>query len=455
MMNHHWASDAIFYHIYPLGLCGAPARNDFHAPVVHRLDRLYGWMDHLQAMGINAVYLGPLFESTSHGYDTADYTTVDRRLGDRETLAHLVNAFHQRAMRVILDGVFNHVGRDFWAFRDVQEHRETSAYRDWFQGLQFGPRSRYGDPFTYEGWNGHYSLVKLNVQHPAVKDHLFQAVATWMREFNIDGLRLDAADALDRGFQRDLAGFCRNLRPDFWLMGEVVHGDYRQWANEQALDAVTNYECYKGLYSSHVDKNYFEIAYALNRQFGDDGLYRHLPLYAFADNHDVNRVASNLTNPAHLYPLCCLLLTMPGVPSIYYGSEWGLAGQKSATSDAALRPELDLGDVARTAPHPDLVNAITRLAWLRRGSGALRHGGYRQLLVTAEQLVFARQTDDECVIVAVNAADRPATVRFDLPIRPEHALADLLNPGETAQPRGQTVEALTIPPQWARIMRVN
>jgi glycosidase len=184
-------------------------------------------------------------------------------------------------------------------------------------------------------------------------------------------------------------------------------------------------------------------------------MYRHLPLYAFADNHDVNRVASSVTNPAHLYPLYCLLLTMPGVPSIYYGSEWGISGQKSKTSDAALRPALDLGDLTHTAPHPDLVKAITRLAWLRRHSGALRYGGYRQLLVTSEQLVFARQTADECVIVALNAAERPATVRFDLPVHPESELADLLNPGDTARPKGQTVEALTIPPHWARIMRVN
>jgi glycosidase len=223
-------------------------------------------------------------------------------------------------MRLILDGVFNHVGRDFWAFRDVLSAREQSVYREWFAGLKFGESSPYHDPFTYEGWNGHYSLVKLNLHHPAVVQHLFDAVSLWVEEFNIDGLRLDAADSIDIEFLRKLADFCQNLRPDFWLMGEVVHGDYRHWANDQALDSVTNYECYKGLYSSHVDRNYFEIGYSLNRQFGPDGLYRHLPLYNFVDNHDVNRVMSYLKNPAHLYPLYCLLFTMPGIPSIYYGS---------------------------------------------------------------------------------------------------------------------------------------
>lgn len=452
-MSSHWANEAVFYHVYPLGLCGAPQRNDFTTPPIPRLDQLYGWLDHWQRLGINALYLGPLFESTAHGYDTADYFRVDRRLGTNETLAHLVDTLHQRGIRVILDGVFNHVGRDFWAFHDVQAHGEQSPYTGWFQGLQFGPRSRYNDPFIYEGWNGHYSLVKLNLHHPAVKEHLFQAVAMWVREFNIDGLRLDVADSLDLGFQRELAAFCRDLRPDFWLMGEVVHGDYRQWANDQTLDSVTNYECYKGLYSSHVDKNYFEIAYALNRQFGESGVYQGLPLYAFADNHDVNRVASSLIHPAHLYPLYCLLFTMPGVPSIYYGSEWGIAGQKNNGSDAPLRPALTLDHLARTAPHPDLVKAISRLAWLRRNSNALRWGSYRQLFVAHEQFAFTRQIDGEQVIVALNAASQPAPVRLDLPAGTR--LTDLLNPGETFALTGRQGDAVPVPACWGRVMQVN
>ncbi|MBI5957157.1 MAG: alpha-amylase [Chloroflexi bacterium] len=448
----HWANDAVFYHIYPLGMCGAPAHNDFSSPTVHRLDQLYGWLDHLQYLGINALYLGPLFESTSHGYNTADYYRVDRRLGDNDTLKRLVAALHQRGIRVILDGVFNHVGRDFWAFRDVLEHGEQSAYRDWFAGLQFGPRSPYDDPFVYEAWSGHYSLVKLNLHHPAVRDHLLQAVGLWMREFEIDGLRLDAADVIDLGFLRDLAAFCHDQRPDFWLMGEIVHGDYRQWANDQTLDSVTNYECYKGLYSSHVDKNYFEIAYALNRQFGEGGIYQHLPLYTFVDNHDVNRVASNLTDAAHLYPLYCLLFTMPGVPSIYYGSEWGIPGKKNNGSDAPLRPMIDLDTINRNAPHPDLPQAINRLAWLRRNAATLRYGDYRQIFVASEQFAFTRQTADEMILVAVNAANKPAVIPLDLPLNGATQLADLLNPGQTIPIKAQQIE---IPAYWGRVLRVQ
>jgi len=450
----HWAWDATFYHLYPLGWSGAPARNDFARPPVPRLAAFADWLDHLQTLGVDALYLGPVFESSAHGYDTADYFRVDRRLGDNQTLVVLAAALRARGMRLILDAVFHHVGRDFWAFRDVQTRGQDSPYRDWFQGLRFDGRSPYGDPFTYDAWDGHYNLVKLDLGNPAVKEHLFAAIAAWVRDFGIDGLRLDVADCLDPQFMRDLAALCRGLWPDFWLLGEVVHGDYRDWANPLTLDAVTNYEVYKGLYSSHLDANYFELAYALNRQFGSEGIYRGLPLYTFADNHDVDRVASRLANPAHLYPLYSLLFTIPGVPSLYYGSEWGISGQRTANSDAALRPALDLA-AANSTPHPALASAIARLAALRRQLPALRHGDYQPLHVAHQQLAFARTIADQTTIVAVNAAAHPATIILDLPATPSGArLTDHLNPGHTV-PLTNGRATLTIPPTWARILTLT
>lgn len=448
----HWSEEAFFYHIYPLGFCGAPERNDLCSAPVPRLDKLYGWLDHIQRLGINALYLGPLFESSAHGYDTADYYHVDRRLGDDETLTRLAETLHQRGLRMILDGVFNHVGRDFWAFRDVREHGSDSPYCDWFQGLRFDARSPYGDAFTYEGWNGHYDLVRLNLANPAVRQHLLGAVENWARAFDIDGLRLDAADCVDLGFQQELAAFCRRLKPDFWLMGEIVHGDYRRWANPQTLDAVTNYECYKGLYSSLNDRNYFEIAYALERQFGAHGLYRGLPLYNFVDNHDVNRVASSLRQSAHLYPLYALLLSMPGVPSLYYGSEWGISGRKEAHSDRALRPCLEL---SQTGPQRDLAEAIARLADVRRRLPALRHGDYRQLYVGAQQLAFARQHEGQCVIVTLNAADSAATLEVSVSLASARVLVDILNGDERFEVRDGRASEIALPPCWARILLVQ
>jgi cyclomaltodextrinase len=426
----HWSWDAIFYHIYPLGMCGAPARNDFQSAPQERLERLHSWIPHLEELGVNAVYLGPLFESTAHGYDTADYYRVDRRLGTGSTLRELAGALHARGIRLILDGVFHHVGRDFWAFRKLLEEGEGSEYRHWFVGVDFARRSPRGDPFAYEGWRGHYDLVKLNLAHAPVREHLFGAVRGWMEEFGIDGLRLDVAEDIAPAFLRELAAFCRGVRPDFWLLGEAIHGDYRRLAGPSMLDSVTNYEAYKGLYSSHNDRNYFEIAHTLKREFGEAGMYRGLPMYGFADNHDVNRVASTLRDPAHLFPLYVLLFTMPGVPSVYYGSEWGIHGTRSQGDDRALRPELREPVAPADAPHPGLAGQIARLARIRQQVGALRHGDYQELHVASQQLAFARVTEGSRAIVMVSSAAEAAAVSVATPGPDGTRFVDLLEPGE-------------------------
>lgn len=449
----HWSDQAFFYHIYPLGFCGAPENNDFQSAPKPALEKIHIWLDHIQSLGANALYLGPLFESTSHGYDTADYYTVDRRLGTNATLANLSAEIHRRGMRLVLDGVFNHVGRDFRAFRDVQQNGQSSQYRDWFLNLRFDSRSPYGDPFTYEGWNGHYNLVKLNLCNPQVRDHLFGAVRAWVEEFNIDGLRLDTADLLDPDFLRKLRTLCKNLRPDFWLMGEVIHGDYRRWANPEMLDSVTSYESHKGLFSSHVDKNYFEIAYSLNRQFGEQGIYKDMQLYSFADNHDVDRVVSCLNNPAHLFPLHILLFTMPGIPSIYYGSEFGIRGRRVDGSDRELRPCLDLEALKRTPPQPGLAEVIGRLAEIRAGSAALRKGNYHQLFVMHEQFGFLRNSGSEKIVVLVNASGQPVSVRFSLPEIDEITMEDTLNNGDVFQIENGQCEMI-LPPTWGRILKI-
>jgi cyclomaltodextrinase len=452
--NNHWADEAIFYHIYPLGFCGAPAPNDFSSEPVNRLEKVRHWLPHIQSLGVNALYLGPLFESSAHGYDTADYYKVDRRLGDNSSLTRLSSELHQKGMRLILDGVFNHVGRDFWAFRDVQKNGVNSAYHDWFAGLRFDTQSQYGDPFTYEPWNGHYDLVKLNLKNKDTRTHIFEAIRTWVEQFDIDGLRLDVADCLDFDFLKALRTFCRSLRPDFWLMGEVIHGDYRKWVNDQTLDSVTNYECYKGLYSSLVDKNCFEIAWSLNRQFGPEGMYAGMPLYNFADNHDVDRVASSLKNPAHLVPLYLLLFSMPGVPSIYYGSEWGVKGTRTIDDDSALRPDLNLEAIEKNAPQPNLAGIISRLAGIRKSLPALRYGDYRQLQVAHEQLAFSRTFERESVIVLLNASGSPA--RLEIPIdKNVSGAVDVLNQDERFQVQNGRLIVEQVHACWGRILKLE
>ncbi|HKN01859.1 MAG TPA: alpha-amylase family glycosyl hydrolase [Candidatus Binataceae bacterium] len=407
-----------------------------------------GWIDHLEDLGTNAVLLGPVFESSTHGYDVADYFKVDRRLGDDAALAAACHELHRRGIRIVLDAVFHHTGRDFWAFRDVLEKGQSSPYRDWYH-LDFTRRSPCGDPFHYQGWAGHYDLAKLNVGNPAVRDHLLAAVTWWVDRFAIDGLRLDAADALDLDFQHRLAAHCRDLKSDFWLMGEVVHGDYRKWAHPGGLASTTNYEAYKGLWSSLNDRNYFEIAYSLNRQFGPAGIYGGLPLYTFADNHDVARAASILREPAHLYPLYALLLTMPGVPSIYYGSECGIEGRKGQGTDAPLRPALEPVSMLQHAPCAELYATIKTLIGLRCRHSALRHGDYTQLHVAHEQFAFMRRDAAEAIVVALNASDR--CVDLQLPDIDRALLVDDLNGGETfGISNGKC--ALRLHPRSARVL---
>jgi len=450
----HWIEKSIFYHIYPLGCFGAPKKNDFTAPVVPKIQELEQWIPHLLKMHVNALYLGPLFESSSHGYDTANYHQVDRRLGDNQTLQKMIALYHSNGIRVILDGVFNHVGRDFFAFQDLQIHQKESIYRDWFSGIDFNLQSPFNDPFRYDGWNDHYDLVKLNLSNAAVINYLLETVTYWIDYFHIDGLRMDAADCIDISFLQKLNKHCKQRNPDFWLMGEVIHGDYSMWVNCGALDSVTNYECYKGLYSSHNDHNFFEIAYSLNRQFGTDGIYSHFLPYSFADNHDVNRLTSTLFNPAHVFPLYCLLFSMPGVPSIYYGSEWGVSGARTPTEDTALRPHLEIETMTANTTYQSLPEYIARLSEIRLNSPALQHGEYRQLHVSNEQFAFLRQTRENLMLVAVNSSQNSLSLEINgIPV-PDGIGKDLLT-GEINQIKNGKLVIQNFPSNSGKIIEVN
>lgn len=397
-----WAYEGIFYQIYPIGFCGAPTAND--GKTVSRILKLKDWSSYLESLGISSILLNPIFESDNHGYDTRDFKKIDCRLGTNEDFAEVCKDLHAHNVKIVLDGVFNHVGRGFWAFKDVLEKKWDSPYKDWFC-INFDGNSCYNDGFWYEGWEGHFELVKLNLANPAVVDYLLECVKGWIDEFDIDGLRLDVAYCLDRNFMKRLRSFCQELKPDFALIGEVLFGDYNQIVNDEMLHSCTNYECYKGIYSSFNSMNMFEIAHSLNRQYGPEQwcIYRGKHLMSFVDNHDVTRIASILTNKNHLPLTYGLLLGMPGVPCIYYGSEWGEEGVKAPDNDYALRPCFD-------APKPNtLTEQIKKMIHVRTGSNALCHGSYRNVVLTNHQLIFERKTDDERILVAINASDAPFT----------------------------------------------
>lgn len=400
-----WAYETVFYQIYPLGFCGAPFEND--GILTHRLRKIEEWIPHMKKLGIGGIYLSPVFESDTHGYNTRDYKKVDCRLGDNEDLKHLVKLLHENGIRVLLDGVFNHVGRGFFGFQDVLKNREHSPYLSWFH-IALDGNSCYNDGLWYEGWEGNYDLVKLNLHNPAVVDYLIACVKYWIDEFDIDGLRLDVAYCLTDEFVYRLRNECDRFKQDFFLVGEMLHGDYNQKMREGMLHSVTNYECYKGLHSSFNSMNLFEINHSLLRQFGPENwtLYRGKHLWNFVDNHDVTRVASILNNPRHLPLIYGLMFGMPGIPCIYYGSEWGTKADK-AQGDPALRASFE-------APQwNELTDTIAKLSQLKFSQDALNYGSFRSVVLTNKQCIFERKTDRERILVAINADESDYMAYFD------------------------------------------
>lgn len=411
-----WYDKAIFYHMYPLGMTGAPFANPY--PVSDgtadgtrdvssdsRMDELMQWIPYLESLHISAIYIGPLFESSTHGYDTRDFRLIDRRLGTNVSFRSFVDCCHEHGIRVVVDGVFNHTGREFFAFRDLQAHRDQSPYAGWYRNVNFGWGSPLGDSFGYESWHGIWELPCLNHRNPEVRNYLLDTVRFWVQEFDIDGIRLDCAGDLSFEFMQELRRLANEIKPEFWLMGEVIHGDYARYIGDgqHLLHSVTNYELHKGLYSGHNDHNYFEIAHTIRREFDENGgIYKGKKLYSFVDNHDVDRLASKLNVKENMIPIYALLYFLPGIPSIYYGSEFGIEGRKEGGNDDPLRPALNLEELEKNPPAEKLPAWIKTLSDVRKKHPAARTGRYRELMLTNRQYAFARLDETDALITAVN-----------------------------------------------------
>ncbi len=402
-----WFDEAVFYHIYPLGLTGAPKENNYSVPS-SRLKDIKPVIDHIKAIGCNALYIGPLFESVGHGYETTDYKKTDSRLGTNEDLKDFVSTCHKKGIRVIFDGVFNHTGRDFFAFRDILEKRENSPYKDWYS-INFWGNNSYNDGFSYANWGGYDLLIKLNQKNPAVIDYFCDIIRFWVKEFDIDGIRLDAADVLDFDFMKRLRTAADEIKQDFFLLGEVIHGDYNRWVNKDTLHSVTNYVLHKALYSGHNDRNYFEIAHTVKR-LQDMGIRDNL--YNFSDNHDVERIYTKLSDKNHFIPLHILLYTLPGIPSVYYGSELGIEGRKEKHSDASLRPAIAMDMLKESETQNALTLFISALGRIRQGSRALAYGEYKERCLKNRQYAFTREFQNETVVITVNNDSAESTIRF-------------------------------------------
>ncbi len=401
-----WAEESVFYQIYPLGFTGAPFEND--GKEVSRIRKVLDWLPHFERLGINAIYFSPVFESDTHGYNTRDYRKIDVRLGTNEDFKEVCRQLHEHGIRVVLDGVFNHVGRGFGPFQDVLKNRQSSPYTGWFYRIAFDGDSPYHDGLWYEGWEGNYDLVKLNLRNEEVVRYLLESVDYWIDEFDIDGLRLDVAYSLDEDFVRRLRNHCDGRKADFFLLGEMLHGDYNRLVNDGMLHSATNYECYKGLFSSFNSMNMFEINHSLLRQFGPENwtLYKGKHMLSFVDNHDVTRVASILSDKNHLPLIYALMFGMPGIPCVYYGSEWGCPGEKGQ-GDQALRPCFEKPEWT------NLTDFIAKLTEAKKHSKALNWGDFKSVLLTNRQCIFERKTEGERVLVAINAEGSDFMAHFD------------------------------------------
>ena len=404
------------YSIQTLGFCdceGPPSQFSEGERLAKLVDD--GWLEHVARLGCNVLYLGPLMKTSQelgHGYDTADYFEVDPRLGNVATLRRIVDAAHALRIRVIVDGVFNHTGRDHFAARDVLQNGRQSRYWDWYYA-----RETNGG-VELEGWEGHMGLPRLNHSNPEVRAHLIDAGKFWMSSegANIDGWRLDVAHEVSPDFWREFAGACRAAKHDCVLLGELMHGDYNTHVAPDLLDSGTNYQLSKSLWSSLNDANYWELAHCFQR---DLDMYGNLSLLNFLGNHDQMRIHSRLNNPkAHYVLAAASLLLSRGIPCMYYGDEVGEMGAPGGPDgDLAMRRSIDLAAALNDGERMDVVKATSQLCSLRTSHEALRDALSAQIPLahTNTTLSFARvASSGASAIVAFNCEDQPA--RMTLPV---------------------------------------
>ena len=392
------AADRILYAVDPLGCFGAPAQNDGRAE--HRILKILEWIPHLKRLGITDVLFHPVFESGSHGYDIRAFAQTDCRLGTNEDFAEVCRSLHENGIGVLLDAVFNHVGRDFPPFQNVRQKKQNSPYRDWFF-LNFND-TWAPDGFTYGNWEGDNTFVKLNLKNPEVISVLFSAAEFWIREFQIDGIRLANACCMDREFLSALADHLHAIRPDLFLLGEMNGGDCRLLIEECHLDCVTNREGRDRLCSSLNYEDLSDIGWLLNDPSGfrKEALSACSFLLNYVDSHDTSRIAGVLKNPCDLPLAYDLLYAMPGIPCIYCGSEWGMKGMRTKDSDSAVRPEI-------AAPEwNSLCDHIALLSALRRSFPVFSRGDYRPVSVSGDLLAFTRTLPDETLLFVLNRSDQ-------------------------------------------------
>ncbi|WP_076866372.1 alpha-amylase family glycosyl hydrolase [Bradyrhizobium mercantei] len=432
----NWIEHAVWWHVYPLGFVGAEREAGACAGVAHRLEHLVRWLDYAVELGVSGILLGPIFASSTHGYDTIDHFLIDRRLGDDADFDAFVEAARRRGLRIILDGVFNHVGRDSPHFLRAITGGPRSSDASWFH-LTWPPDGKEPDCAVFEG---HHQLVTLNHHEPAVVDYVIRVMNHWL-DRGADGWRLDAAYAVPRQFWQRVLPAVRAQHPDAYVFGEVIHGDYAGFVDETGVDAVTQYELWKAIWSALNDRNLHELAWALARH--NAMIDRFVP-QTFIGNHDVTRIASQLLDERHIPHALVILMTCGGTPSIYAGDEQAFRGikERRAGGDDAIRPAFPVAPAELASfgwrvyrLHQELIGLRRRHPWLHRAKS-------RMIELRNTDLVFEAFDNGNRLWVALNLADAAVARTID-------AAVDRLA-GSVALRRAGAKTALTLPPHgWA------
>ncbi len=404
-MMKDWVAHSIWWHVYPLGFVHADRAGTEGAAPVNRFAHIETWLDYAIDLGVNGIVLGPIFSSMSHGYDTTDYFTVDPRLGSLADFNHFVDAAHKRGIRVVLDGVFNHVGSQHPSFRDALVNGPSSPHWSMFHIID---NERTSNPVPYEHFEGHAQLPTLNHDDPSVVALVRDVMDYWCSR-GVSGWRLDAAYAIAPHFWHNVLPSVRESHPDAFFFGEVIHGDYVGFVEESGVDSVTQYELWKAIWSSLNDANFFELDWALTRH--NEFLDSFCPI-TFVGNHDVTRIASALHDVRHLPLALVLLFTLGGIPAVYYGDEQAFRG---------IKYDREYGDDEVRGQFPDTPDDLVPFGWptyrlhqqliaLRRQHSWLTQATTRTLSCENTALVYEARVGDQRIVVALNCGDTDQTV---------------------------------------------
>jgi cyclomaltodextrinase / maltogenic alpha-amylase / neopullulanase len=429
-----WIEHAVWWHIYPLGFVGAEREALACKGVTHRFGHLTAWLDYVVELGASGIVLAPIFASSTHGYDTIDHFRIDPRLGDEADFQAFVEAARRRGLRIVLDGVFNHVGRDCPIFQRALRGGPDSVEARWFR-LTWPSTDGVGQSPDYATFEGHRELVALNHGEPQVVEHVARVMDYWL-DRGIDGWRLDAAYAVSTEFWQNVLPRIRARHPDAYIFGEVIHGDYARFVRETGVDAVTQYELWKAVWSSLNDRNLFELAWALKRH---NAMLDAFVPQTFIGNHDVTRVASQLHDERHLAHALVVLMTSGGTPSIYAGDEQAFRGVKEhrAGGDDAVRPAFP-ATPADLAPFGwDIYRLHQLLIGLRRRHLWLYCARSRVLDVRNTDLLVEMSGAEHRLWVVLNIADASIVRAID-------ANAGLIAGSGITRRKGTTTE-VTVP----------